>query len=177
MMRVQETPFSARRETATMDKTMGTVKWFSRVRGYGFIQPDDGTEDVFVHFSAIEGDGYRNLYENERVRFLIEDTPKGPQAVAVSRIVEEIEEETEEAPAPLAEEAVAPAVEEVIGPLAEEAIAPAVEEAIGPAVEEAIGPAVEEAIEPEDSWLDVGPMEEPEDLAEALETVDFGDME
>ncbi len=77
-----------------MEQSTGIVKWFSRVRGYGFIQPDDGSEDVFVHFSVIEGDGYRNLYENERVRFQIEDTPKGPQAVAVSRI-EETEEELE----------------------------------------------------------------------------------
>jgi CspA family cold shock protein len=70
-----------------MDKSTGTVKWFSRVRGYGFIQPDDGSEDVFVHFSAIEGDGYRNLYEEERVRFRMEDSPKGPQAIEVTRIV------------------------------------------------------------------------------------------
>ena len=76
-----------------METLTGTVKWFSRVRGYGFIQPDDGSEDVFVHFSVIEGEGYRNLYEEERVRFQIEDTPKGPQATAVSRIVDEVEDQ------------------------------------------------------------------------------------
>lgn len=81
-----------------MDKSTGTVKWFSRVRGYGFIQPDDGSEDVFVHFSAIEGEGYRNLYENERVRFRMEDTPKGPQAIEVTRIVTDEGEEGKEEP-------------------------------------------------------------------------------
>lgn len=65
------------------NRTMGTVKWFSRVKGYGFISPDGGEKDVFVHYSAIQGDGYRNLDEGQRVEFTIEDTPKGPQAVEV----------------------------------------------------------------------------------------------
>jgi len=61
----------------------GTVKWFSRVKGYGFITPDSGEKDVFVHFSAIVGEGYRNLEEGQRVEFTIEDSPKGPQAAQV----------------------------------------------------------------------------------------------
>jgi CspA family cold shock protein len=64
-------------------RMMGTVKWFSRVKGYGFISPDSGEKDVFVHFSAIQGEGYRNLEEGQRVEFSIEDTPKGPQAAEV----------------------------------------------------------------------------------------------
>jgi CspA family cold shock protein len=65
------------------ERTTGTVKWFSRVKGYGFIEPDGGDKDVFVHFSAIMGEGYRNLNEGQRVEFTIEDTPKGPQATEV----------------------------------------------------------------------------------------------
>lgn len=62
----------------------GTVKWFSRVKGYGFIAPDDSDKDVFVHYSAILGDGYRNLEEGQRVEFIIEETDKGLQATKVS---------------------------------------------------------------------------------------------
>ena len=64
-------------------RDFGTVQWFSRVKGYGFIRPDGQEEDVFVHYSAIQGDGYRNLNEGQRVEFTMEDTPKGPQAVDV----------------------------------------------------------------------------------------------
>ena len=62
----------------------GTVRWFSRVKGYGFIQPDGGDKDVFVHYSAIVGEGYRNLTEGQRVEFVIEDSTKGPQAAQVT---------------------------------------------------------------------------------------------
>lgn len=61
----------------------GTVRWFSRVKGYGFIKPDDSEKDIFVHYSAIIGEGYRNLDEGQRVEFIIEDSAKGPQAAQV----------------------------------------------------------------------------------------------
>jgi CspA family cold shock protein len=58
----------------------GTVKWFSNAKGYGFISPDNGGEDVFAHFSAIESEGYRTLKEGQKVEFDISDGPKGLQA-------------------------------------------------------------------------------------------------
>jgi cold shock protein len=64
----------------TMHRDTGTVKWFSRLKGYGFIRPDDGGQEVFVHYSAIDGEGYRNLYEGDRVEFVRVDVGKGPQA-------------------------------------------------------------------------------------------------
>jgi CspA family cold shock protein len=67
-------------------RSLGTVQWFSRVKGYGFIRPDGEEEDVFVHYSAIQGEGYRNLSEGQRVEFTVEDSPKGPQAVDVMEI-------------------------------------------------------------------------------------------
>jgi CspA family cold shock protein len=67
------------------ERITGTVKWFSRQKGYGFIQPENG-EDIFVHFSAIRGSGFRNLEEGELVEFTIEDTPKGPQAADVIKL-------------------------------------------------------------------------------------------
>lgn len=61
----------------------GTVKWFSAEKGFGFITPDDGSADVFVHFSAITGEGYRNLEENQKVEFDVTQGQKGPQAANV----------------------------------------------------------------------------------------------
>jgi CspA family cold shock protein len=72
---------------AEQQRIQGTVRWFSRVKGYGFIQPDGQEKDVFVHFSAIRGEGYRNLNEGQRVEFTIEDTSKGPQAVDVEGLM------------------------------------------------------------------------------------------
>lgn len=61
----------------------GTVKWFNESKGYGFISQDDGGKDVFVHFSAIQGDGFRTLNEGQAVSFEVESGPKGPQATNV----------------------------------------------------------------------------------------------
>jgi CspA family cold shock protein len=61
----------------------GTVKWFNAEKGFGFIAPDDGSKDVFVHYSAIEGGGYRSLDENQRVSFESSQGTKGPQADSV----------------------------------------------------------------------------------------------
>jgi CspA family cold shock protein len=68
------------------NRIIGTVKWFNATKGYGFIAPDDGTKDVFVHYSAIQTEGYAELQENERVEFSVEESPKGPQATNVTRL-------------------------------------------------------------------------------------------
>jgi CspA family cold shock protein len=68
------------------ERETGTVKWFNGQKGYGFIARDGG-EDVFVHYSAIEGDGFRNLYEGDRVEFAVEQGQKGPSATEVRRVV------------------------------------------------------------------------------------------
>jgi cold shock protein len=64
----------------------GTVKWFNADKGFGFIEPDDGSGDVFVHHSAIQADGYRSLQENQRVEYTTKRGPKGPQAEQVQPV-------------------------------------------------------------------------------------------
>lgn len=67
------------------ERIVGTVKWFNGSKGYGFISREDGP-DVFVHYSAIMADGYRNLMEGQQVEFNVEDSPKGLQATNVTPI-------------------------------------------------------------------------------------------
>jgi len=62
----------------------GTVKWFNDAKGYGFITPEEGEKDLFVHFSALSGDGFRTLAEGAKVEFERVEGPKGPEAKNVS---------------------------------------------------------------------------------------------
>ncbi|MCM3689118.1 transcription antiterminator/RNA stability regulator CspE [Kocuria rosea] len=64
--------------------TTGTVKWFNADKGFGFITPEDGSKDVFAHFSAINSSGFRSLEENATVQFETQDGPKGPQAANIT---------------------------------------------------------------------------------------------
>ena len=68
------------------NKMTGLVKWFDAGKGFGFISPADGSKDVFVHFSAIQGNGFKTLAEGQNVEFEIQDGQKGPSAVNVTAI-------------------------------------------------------------------------------------------
>jgi len=69
-----------------MPRVTGTVKWFNDAKGYGFITPENGTKDCFVHHTAIKADGFRSLAEGERVEFDIVDGAKGPAAENVTKV-------------------------------------------------------------------------------------------
>ncbi len=71
------------KEILKMAKIKGQVKWFNESKGFGFITPTDGSKDVFVHFSAIQGNGFKTLAEGQNVEFEIQDGQKGPSAVNV----------------------------------------------------------------------------------------------
>jgi len=64
----------------------GTVKWFNDQKGYGFITPEDGSKDVFVHYSSIGGDGFKSLRDGQLVEFEVTSGPKGPQAANVIKL-------------------------------------------------------------------------------------------
>ncbi|EJF5536243.1 transcription antiterminator/RNA stability regulator CspE [Salmonella enterica] len=74
------------RNFANGAKIKGQVKWFNESKGFGFITPADGSKDVFVHFSAIQGNGFKTLAEGQNVEFEIQDGQKGPAAVNVTAI-------------------------------------------------------------------------------------------
>ena len=68
------------------ERIVGTVKWFNDQKGFGFITPEDGGKDVFVHHSAIEASGFKSLQEGDRVSFEVEQGAKGPSAVRVKKL-------------------------------------------------------------------------------------------
>ena len=70
----------------SQERIQGTVKWFNATKGFGFISPDDESKDIFVHHSAIQMEGYKELEENDRVEFEVEQGQKGPSALRVTKI-------------------------------------------------------------------------------------------
>ena len=64
----------------------GTVKWFNDAKGFGFITPDDGSKDLFAHFSSIQAGGFKSLKENDKVEFEVKEGPKGLQAANVTKV-------------------------------------------------------------------------------------------
>ena len=68
-----------------MSKT-GKIKWFNDAKGFGFVTPDDGSKDVFVHFSSIQGEGFKSLAEGDKIEFDVQESEKGPKAANVRKI-------------------------------------------------------------------------------------------
>src|SRR4029079_7344046 len=78
--------FPPQQESGSMGRTTGTVKWFNDAKGYGFITPENGSKDCFVHHTAIKADGFRSLAEGDRVEFDIVEGQKGPAAENVMKV-------------------------------------------------------------------------------------------
>jgi cold shock protein len=74
------------KEKEQQEMPQGTVKWFNAEKGFGFIAPEDGSADVFVHYTEIQGSGFRTLEENQKVEFEVGQSPKGPQATGVRAV-------------------------------------------------------------------------------------------
>jgi cold shock protein len=68
-----------------MSKT-GKIKWFNDAKGFGFVTPDDGSKDVFVHFSSIQGEGFKSLAEGDKIEFDVQESDKGPKAANVRKV-------------------------------------------------------------------------------------------
>jgi len=81
---MSETP--AAPDSGTTPKTTGTVKWFNDAKGFGFVTPDDGGEDLFAHFSSIQMNGFKTLKEGQKVAFEIIQGPKGKQALNITAV-------------------------------------------------------------------------------------------
>lgn len=79
---VSRPAFSSTRLNMADDMKKGTVKWFNTIKGFGFLIPDDGTEDIFVHQTAIQADGFRSLADGEVVEFLVEEDQNGRKKAA-----------------------------------------------------------------------------------------------
>jgi cold shock protein len=140
------------------ERYIGTVKWFSAPKGYGFIGREDGEEDVFVHFSALQMEGYKRLKENQEVEFSIEDGPKGLQAANVILINSEelVEDSAEESAEEPVEESIEEPAEELVEEPAEESAEEPAEELVEEPAEELVEETVEELVEePTDDPIDV----------------------
>jgi cold shock protein len=70
----------------TREMAQGTVKWFNEAKGFGFITPENGSKDLFAHFSEIQGSGFKSLSEGQRVQYVMKEGPKGPQASQIQII-------------------------------------------------------------------------------------------
>src|SRR5258708_2570549 len=73
------------KENERMSKT-GKIKWFNDAKGFGFVTPDDGSKDVFVHFSSIQGEGFKSLAEGDKIEFEVQESEKGPKAANVRKV-------------------------------------------------------------------------------------------